>query len=393
MAQTSDDSKGPPGRSRWLGFVQIVLILAAVAVALYFARAPDRVEREAVAALSAEDTRPVVSVIRPAQTDQALTVELTGSVGLSERARIKSEVAGRVTWISPSFTNGGSIEANEPFVKVDPAEYALRVKVAEMAVREAEARVLVAKAGGEENAGGFAREYPDAEASDRVRRLPHIARAEAGLMKAQAELELARLHLDRTNISLPYRSRVIRAQTEVGEYVGPDPSGNSPLLGVVYRTRALQIDAPIEPKDLQYLDPVIGRSAQIRTRSGTYDAQVERVSSVVAPQSRLATVFLRFSQDHAPDVLPLPGTFAEILIRGPSYEGVYVLPDAVLQERGSVWVVQDGTLRGFEPETLGRTDAGWVVEVFDAGEGLVAGTLPGAREGLAVTVAQAASSG
>ena len=56
-------------------------------------------------------------------------------------------------------------------------------------------------------------------------------------------------------------------------------------------------------------------------------------------------------------------------------------------------VFQDGTLRGFEPETLGRTDDGWVVEVFDTGDGVVVGTLPGAREGLAVTVAQASSSG
>ena len=36
---------------------------------------------------------------------------------------------------------------------------------------------------------------------------------------------------------------------------------------------------------------------------------------------------------------------------------------------------------------------GRVVEVFDTGDGVVVGTLPGAREGLAVTVAQAASSG
>ena len=393
MAQTSDDSRGPPGRSRWLGFVQVVLILAVVAVALYFARAPDRVEREAVSALSAEDTRPVVSVIQPAQTDQALTVKLTGSVGLSERARIKSEVAGRVIWFSPSFRSGGSIEANEPFVRIDPAEYELRVKVAEKAVEVAEARVRIEKARAEDSAWWFAREYPGVEMSDWVRGLPSIAAMEAELSKAQAELELARLELDRTNISLPYPGRVIQTQVEVGEYVGPDLVGPSPFLGVVYRTRALQIAAPIEPRDLQYLNPVIGRSAKVRTRGGTYDAQVERVSPVVAPQSRLATVFLRFSQDHAPEVLPLPGTFAEIVIMGPSHAGVYVLPDAVLQEQGSVWVVQDGTLRGFEPETLGRTGEGWVVEVFDTGDGVVVGTLPGAREGLAVTVAQAASSG
>ena len=392
MPQTSDDSTGRPGRSRWPGFVQVALLLAVVAVALYFARAPDRVERDADSAPSAEDARPVVSVIRPAQTDQALAVKLTGSVGLSERARLKSEVAGRVVWVSPSFSNGGSIEANEPFVRIDPTRYELRVKAAESAVGAAEARVRLVKARGEENAKAFARESPDAEPSDWVRRLPHIARAEAELMKAQVDLDLARLELDRTNISLPYPSRVIASQIEVGEYVGPDLVGTSPFMGVVYRTGALQIDAPVEPEDLQYLDPVIGRAARVETRGGTYDAEVVRVSSVIARQSRLASVFLRFSQDHAPDSLPLPGTFAEIVITGPSHEGVYVLPDSVLQEQGSVWVVRDGTLRAFVPRTLGRTDAGWVVEVFDAGEGVVAGTLPGAMEGLEVAVADAASS-
>ena len=392
MVQKSGGSDGRPGRSRWLGFVQVALILAVVAVALYLARAPERVERDAVSALSAEDSRPVVSVIHPTRTDQALTVALTGEVSLAQTARLKSEVAGRVVWVSPEFTNGGSIGANERLVGIDPTEYELRVKAAEQEVREAEARVRIARARGEENARGFAREYPDAEASDWVRRLPHIAKAEARLEKTRAELELARLQLARTDISLPYSARVIASRIDVGEYVGPDLAGASPFMGVVYRPTALQVEAPIEPKDLEYLNPVIGRSARVRTRGGAYDAEVMRVSSVIAPRSRLATVFLRFSEEHAPDSLPLPGTFAEITITGPSYKDVHVLPESVLQEQGSVWVVQEGTLRAFEPRTLGRTDEGSVVEVFDAGEGVVVGTLPGAREGLEVAVADAASS-
>ena len=392
MVQKSGGSDGRPGRSRWLGFVQVALILAVVAVALYLARAPERVERDAVSALSAEDSRPVVSVIHPTRTDQALTVALTGEVSLAQTARLKPEVAGRVIWVSPEFTNGGSIGANERLVRIDPTEYELRVKAAEQEVREAEARVRIARARGEENAKGFAREYPDAEASDWVRRLPHIAKAEARLEKTRAELELARLQLARTDISLPYPARVIASRIEVGEYVGPDLAGASPFMGVVYRPTALQVESPIEPKDLEYLSPVIGRSARVRTRGGAYDAEVVRVSSVIAPRSRLATVFLRFSEEHAPDSLPLPGTFAEITITGPSYEDVHMLPESVLQEQGSVWVVQEGTLRAFEPRTLGRTDEGSVVEVFDAGEGVVVGTLPGAREGLEVAVADAASS-
>ena len=283
MVQKSGDSDGRPDRSRWLGFFQIVLILAVVAVALYLARAPERVERDAVSALSAEDSRPVVSVIHPTRTDQALTVALTGEVSLAQTARLKPEVAGRVIWVSPEFTNGGSIGANERLVRIDPTEYELRVKAAAQEVREAEARVRIARARGEENAKGFAREYPDAEASDWVRRLPHIAKAEARLEKTRAELELARLQLARTDISLPYPARVIASRIEVGEYVGPDLAGASPFMGIVYRPEALQVEAPIEPKDLEYLNPVIGRSARVRTRGGAYDAEVVRVSSVIAP--------------------------------------------------------------------------------------------------------------
>ena len=393
MAQTSDDSKARPGQSRWPGFLQIVVILGVIAVALYFARAPERMEHDAVPTLTAEDTKPVVRAIRPTQGRQALTVELTGSVSLSERARLKSEVAGRVIWVSPNFSNGGSIEAHESLVKIDPAEYELRVKLAETGVKEAEAEVWIEKARSEEHIGVYTQDNPGTEASEWIRGLPHIAKAEARLMKAQVELALARLQLGRTNISVPYPGRVLAAQAEVGEFVGPDLGDASPFLGIVYRTRALQIDAQIEPKDLEYLAPVIGRSAQVRTRGGTYDAEVVRVSSAIAPQTRLASIYLEFSEIHRPASLPLPGTFAEVAIEGPSFEDVYVLPESVLQEQDSVWVVQDGTLRTFVPQTLGRTDEGWVVEIFDAGEGVVVGTLPGAREGLAVTVAEATPSG
>ena len=393
MAQTSHDSTGRPGQARWLGFVQVAVILAVIAVALYFARAPERVGVDTVAALSAEDAKPVVNVIQPTQSRQALTVGLTGSVSLSEKARLKSEVAGRVVWVSPNFSNGGSLEADEPILKVDPTKYELLVKVAEQEVKRADARVWMAKARGAEDARSFARNHPNTVIPDTVRRLPHIAKAKAALMKARAELELAKFELDRTTISLPYASRVLASPIEIGEYVGPDLVGPPPHVGIVYRTEALQVEAPIEPRDLEYLHPVIGRSAQVRTRSATYDAEVVRVSSVIAPRTRLANVFLRFSDDHASGSLPLPGTFAEIVIAGPSFEEVYVLPESTLQEQDSVWVVQEGTLRAFVPQPLGRTDAGWVVEVFDAGEGVVVGTLPGAREGLAVTVTDATPSG
>ena len=375
MPEELDDTN-QPAPPAWRGYLQLALVLGAILMALFFARAPDRVDRGPVTDLTADAVRPTVPVIHPESTDQALTVELTATVGLEDTVNVASEVAGRVAWVSPNFANGGSLSADETFIRVDPAEFELQVEAAEMAVREADAQLAAEKARGDADARAFA-----------------LAEAEARLMRAEADRKLAELRLERTNISYPYASRVINADVAVGELVGPAElvGGAASRLGAVYRLDALQVDAPIEQRDLEYLDPVIGRTARVVGEMGTWRARVVRVSSVIAPQTRLASVFLKFAEDEPMDSLPVPGTFVEIDLEGPAYDDVYVLPESVLQERDSVWVVRNGLLSAFTPTTLGRTAAGWIVQAFDAGQGVVVGALPAAREGLAVEVRDAAS--
>ena len=382
-APSSRNGSDPPS---WRGYAQVAFVLCAIAIALYLARAPGRIDRGALPDPSPESARPTVSVIRPAPTEQSLTVELTGSVTLEEKASVASEVVGRVVWVSPKFSNGGSFAADETFIRIDPTKFELHVEAAAMAVREAEARVWAERARGEENARKFALKNPGVEASEWVRRLPKIAEAEAELERARAVLKLAEVRLQDTNISFPFDGRVMTSDVEAGELVGPVDLVGRTALGVVYRLAALQVDVPIEPRDLDYLAPVIGRSARVSGETGSWRARVARVSSVVAPGTRLATVFLKFSANVRGSSLPVPGEFVEVAIDGPSHRDVYVLPEAALQERGSVWVVKGGVLRPFEPDTVGRMPEGWVVRSFDAGAGVVVGTLPGAREGLAVAV-------
>ena len=313
-------------------------------------------------------------------------------MNLEEKATIASEVVGRVVWVSPNFSNGGSIPADETFIRIDPTRFEIEVEAAAMAVQEAEARVWVERARGEENVRAFGLANPGSGVSDWVRRLPKIAEAEAELKKAQAELQLAELRLERTEISLPYDSLVMNSDVEVGELVGPVDLTGPTRLGTVYRPEALQVDAPIEPSDLKHLHPVIGRAARVVGQTGTWRARVVRVSSVVAPRSRLASVFLDFSRAASRHPLPAPGTFVEVKIDGPTYQNVFVLPEASSQERDRVWIVRGGKLSSFEPETVGRTGEGWVVKAFDAAQGVVVGTLPRAQQGLAVTVVQPESS-
>ena len=386
MSQETADSASGPERPRWLGYAQLGLILIAIVVALYFARAPDRVERGATAATTAGSDKPAVRVVQPAAKTYTFTIRLTGTVTLERKTKVVSQAVGRVVWVSPKFHNGGSIPANETFIRIDPAEFELRVRAAEMSVREAEASLQIQKALAKEGVERFAKANPGVDVPERFRRVSSIARAEARLGRARAALELARLQLARTNISLPYDSRVVRSDVEVGELVGPAENvGRSWVLGVVYRPGTLQVRAPVEPKDLQQFAPMVGRAARIATWAGNYGGEVARVSSVVAARTRLASMFLKFAQDTPPDTLPAPGTFAEIAVTGPTQDKVFVLPEAAARDRDSVWVVRNGALAAFTPKTLGRTADGWIVEPFDAGDGVVVGVLANAREGLQVT--------
>ena len=363
------DSTGPDERAarpKWFGYLQLAVILGAIAVAVYFAQAPERVERIDGSALATEERKPVVHLIRPEPAEHALTLKLTGSVKLKDRATVMSEVVGRVVWVSPKFEPGGSLKAGEVFIRIDPEEYELKVEKARLSVEELEHAMRAAEARDEDATAAGLR-----------------------LEKAGVALRLAELQLRRTEISLPFDSRVISSSVEIGELAGPaEKVGKAAVLGMVYRPASIRIAAPIEQRDLKYLSPVIGRVAEVRTRTGAYMARVTAASSVVAPKSRLASVFLKFSDDAPPDSLPRPNTFAEISIAGPAHRGVYVLPDAAAQANDRVWVVRGGVLSSVEPRMLGRTDGKWVVEAFDAGDGVVIGTLPGAREGLAVVIAK-----
>lgn len=395
MQEDGNVSVAMSDRRNWRGYAQIALVVLVLAVALYFARAPSFRAPTGDAAPQTS-APPVVAVVVPLATEQALTIDLTGTVSAREKTTLMTEVEGRVAWVSPDLTAGGFIAAGETIVRIDPAQYELDVEEVQATVEEAEARVRLEEALGVENERVFEFENPDSEPSEWVRRLPHIALAQAELKKAQVALRRAELQLARTEISLPYDVRVMGSDAAVGELARPEdppmpsalvsvvytPSG---LLGLVYRPHMLRVITPIEPRELAYLEPAVGRKAQITGRTGSWEGEIASVSSIVDATSGLASVFIKFAEDEHVEALPLPGTFVEINIEGPVFSDVYVLPNTVPREDGSIWIVRNGRLQLFKPEAYGRTADGWVVKVFDAGEGIVADTLSEPFEGLAVS--------
>lgn len=393
MQDDSNASGASATSDTWRGYAQIAGIVLVLAVAFYFARAPrDRTSPGEDELAAAGAPVPVAEVVQPVPTAQALTLPLTGTVTLQETTTVRSEVPGRIVWVSPDFVGGGFVAAEETLVRIDPAAFELQVAEAQAAVEGAEARVWLEEAQGAENARVFALANPAEEPSDWVQRLPHLALAQAELAQAQAALAQAELQLARTHISLPYDVRVLTANATVGQLAASEETDQAPALGVVYPPEALQVRVPITPTDLAYLEPTVGRTARLQDGLGTWSGAVARESSVVNPGSRLATVFIEFGQEEAMTALPPPGTFVEVFLDGPVLADVYVLPPTVLEEAAGIWVVREGRLQAFQPDEYGWVPEGRVVQAFDAGEGIVVGPLSGAREGLEVS-AQVAPAG
>lgn len=365
MAQQESNPQHPSDKKGVLGYLQIALVVGFIIVALILARAPARIEQDLSPLNDIEATPTVVNVINQLRPEP-ITIKITksGNVNLNERITVRTEARGRIAWVSKDFRNGGKIAANEVFVKIDPGEYQLRVD-------EAEALLQIAKLKQASVSQDLAKDTSNFDA--RVRLL-------------QTRLEMAKRDLAKTEISLPYDIRVIGSDIEVGELVGPHEYAglDASILGRGYRIEALQVTAPLETQLLEDLNPVTGKAATITVENKEYAAKIERVSSIVAPETRLIKVYFTFDENIPKESLPLPGMFATISIDGPTYEDAYKLPLAAMQAGKQVWVVANGVIEALSPDTIAITDENWIVNPFDTADGLVIGAYPGLSRGEAV---------
>ena len=375
------ESTGETARD-WVGWLQIGVLVAAVIVGVYFARSPSLPPLDEQTLRS--PVAPAVRVSEPSPGDHSLTVSLTGEVNARYPVALLPRAAGEVVAVSPSLRPGGTFSAGETLVTIDSADAEIWLQRMEAVLAAERGRLRWQRDRGALDAEEYGRRNPGGTVPAAVQRLGKIERFEAQVRAAEADVKMAERQLEVTRLSAPFDGKVIDAAVSVGQVVGAGGAmgGAADSLATVFDGR-LEVRAPISVADLAYLGDPRGRVATVVTAEGVFDASVTQVSAVLAPQTRLSTLVLDFAETDGP--LPMPGAFAAVSVRGPAYDGAYLLPDEAHRAGDSVWLVDDGRLRRQTPRTLGRTDEGWIVTAFDVRDGVVLGAVPGERDGLAVT--------
>lgn len=374
-AQTGDTRNG----TRWRGWLQLAVIAAVILAAIFLARAPQQEFLELDSSASQLTVEPTAAVMDPVATSAAHRVALTGTVTTLGMVNVIPEASGAVVFVSERFRSGGAFSAGETLVRIDTTEYDIGLAAAKSDLAFAEAHLREVR-----DRHGRSTEFLAATPGGTVHPWPAldgaVEKAEALLESAKLKVTLAEVQLDQTRIRMPFDGRVTDTAVSVGQVV----SGRTSSLGGAFAHHQLRVRAQVSTFDLNSLQPVIGRAATVVADGRTYRGEVERVSSMVDLETRLASLYLRLLDQETLELLPPPGTFVDVTVAGPMRDSVFVLPEAAMQINASVWLVDDRQLVSFTPTSLGYGDDAWIVNAFDARDGIVVGSVSGAREGLAV---------
>ncbi len=330
-------------------------------------------------------TLPSVDVLRTVRSDYAVVLQSQGTVQPRTESNLIAEVAGRVVDVSPSFREGGFFETGDVLLSIDPRDYRTAITIAEsnlaqerLALEEERARAAQAEVDWKRLGGG---EQPSAL----VLRKPQLASARAAVAAAVAELERARLNLERTAVAAPYAGRVLENNVDIGEYVSPGTA-----LARIYAVDYAEIRLPMTPAQLEYLDvpeqyrgdsetadagPRVTLTASIGRRSYRWQGRIVRAEGAIDTLSRQTFVVAQVDDPYGKRPSGNPplkvGQFVEAAIEGRLLRDVIVLPRAAIRLGGAVDVVDaDERISRRDVEVIWRDPTHVVV-----GEGLSEGEL------------------
>ena len=335
----------------WQVFLVLILLAAGAAAFAAFALSKKPPSRKTAEVLS-----PLVRTIKVEREPVRVTVHGEGTVVPFSQATLAAEVPGRVVYISPHLVAGGSFKKGELLLKLEQKDYRLALTLAEATVKAAETNLSTTS----EEAASAREEWrllnkdsgkKPSEPPALLVKAPQLAQYRASLEAAKAQVEQARVNLQRTEIRAPFDGRVVSESVDLGQYLAKGVT-----LATVFSIEAAEINVYIEDRDLAWLAvPGLttkskeGSSAVVKAdfagRQMSWPGRVVRALGQVNQSTRLVGVVVRVENPYA-TLPPLAmGLFARVEITGRTLPEASLIPRAALRQGDLVWVLgPDGKL-------------------------------------------------
>jgi RND family efflux transporter MFP subunit len=361
-----------------IGVLQIVGVVVLMALAFVYSRAPNEsASTTSPKNFSSDSSKPIplVSVVKPFISSAQLTVTSTGSVTVRSYVTLTSQVSGRVVTTSDVLRNGGSFSAGETLVTLEQRDFSLALDQVQADVTSAQASLQLSQAEASVDITSYQRLNPGKDVPPLIAKEPQITRANAQLQAAIARRDIAQVNLERSVYSLPFSGRVVESSADEGQILNAGQS-----FGRVYALDAVEIVIALAPQELSKITPLENRIAMITADGVTFEGRIERIAAERNSRTQFSQVFLAVNKGQS----LIPGTFVSVNLSGPVIDNIFILPESALQVGQTFWIVKNGTIESVSAKIFGRSNGQYLVEAFEFNDGIVTGTVPGARNGMAV---------
>jgi RND family efflux transporter MFP subunit len=376
------EPKNKPKRRPIVGMLQVVVIIILMVLAFVYSREPNN-QSDATPSqkITSVDSKPIplVSVIKPTASAQQVIVTSTGSVAVQSYVTLVSQVSGRVIEASPELRSGGRFVAGEKLLMLEKKDFTLALAQAQADVTSAQASLQLSEAESSAAISNYLIISPGKKVPPLVAKAPQVAQAKAQLQSAIARRDIAQVNLERSVFSLPFSGRVVESSAGEGQLLNANQS-----FGRVYALDSVEVVISLSPQELAKIKPAQNRIARVTADDISFDGRIERVAAERDNRTRLSQVFL--SADNSQSLIP--GTFVSVALKGPMIDDVYMVPENAMQIGQVFWIVENGVITEIPATVLDYNNGEYMVKAFDYGEGIIIGSVPGAKNGLSVRLSE-----
>jgi len=289
-----------------------------------------------------------VTSITPASIKSIITVN--GEAKSEWETNIKSNVDGKITYISKKLKVGESFDKGEILYKVDNTDYLLKVAEAQKMVKMAEINLLKEKREQQIAKNGWkASKIAKKPDSPLFFHIPQIEAAKAELEEAKKRLHKARNDLSDTTVKAPYTCTIEKVNVQKG---GQIFSGDNSL--TILSKDQIQIKISLSDYQLQMM-PEKWHGQNVKVRSvhgrGVWQGFIQRNSGFIE-EDRKSTFFVEVNNRNIKKPLK-HGEFTIIEFSGKYYENILLVPEKSINAAGEVWYLdKDDKLQFFKTSPL-----------------------------------------
>jgi len=379
----------------------VALMAAAGALIFLIFNTEPTAERDGAVRQSAS----LVDVTQARFGDFRPSIVAMGTVRPAKEIALSARVAGEIVEISEQFVPGGFVQAADPLLQLDDADYEIALQQARSNLEQALADLEIEQAEQSAAAADYRRlqrELPP-ERRALVLREPQGRAARATVEAARAEVRQAELNLSRTRINAPFDAHVLSREANLGSQVAPGTA-----LGRLIGLDTFWVEATVPVSRLPWISVPSGSGAgsrvEVRNRTAwpdgaTREGQIVQLISELEGNTRLARLLIAvddpLARNAAMDRPPLIlGEYLEATIEGRELQGVAQLPRQYVRANDTVWLMVDERLVIRPVSIVFQDDQfAYIDEGLEAGDQVVTTRLATVREGLRLRVDDQAATG